>query len=58
MWNILPSDIKNSRTLREFSEKVKSWIPRNCPSRICKNYIFQADFTNICGIEYYVTEGE
>ena len=28
--NIVPSDTKNSRTLREFSKKVKSWIPRNC----------------------------
>ena len=27
IWNILPSDIKNSRTLREFSKNVKSWIP-------------------------------
>ena len=31
--------IKNSRTLREFSIKPKSWIPRNCPCRICENYI-------------------
>ena len=31
IWNILPSDIKNSRTLRKFSKQVKSWIPRNCP---------------------------
>ena len=29
-----PSDIKNSRTLREFPKKVRSWIPRNCPCRI------------------------
>ena len=27
IWNILPNDIKNSRTPREFSKKVKSWIP-------------------------------
>ena len=28
IWNILSSDIKNSsRKLREFSKKVKSWIP-------------------------------
>ena len=47
--NIFPSDIKNSRTLREFSKKVKSWIPRNCPCRICENYIYQVGFTNING---------
>ena len=38
--NILPSGIKNSRTLREFSKKVKPWIPRSCPCRICENYIY------------------
>ena len=27
IWTILPSDIKNTRTLREFSKKVTSWIP-------------------------------
>ena len=47
IWNILPNDIKNSRTLRESSKKVKSWIPWNCPSRICENYIYQVGFTNI-----------
>ena len=47
IWNILPSDIKNSRTLREFSKKVKSRIPRNCPCRICENYIYRVGLTNI-----------
>ena len=47
IWNILASNIKNSRTLREFSKKVKSWIPRNCPCRICESYIYRVGFTNI-----------
>ena len=41
IWNILPSDIKNSKTLREFM------ILRNCLYRICENYMYQAGFTNI-----------
>ena len=44
IWNILPSDIKNSRTLRKFSKKVKSCIPRNCPCWICENYIYRVGF--------------
>ena len=47
IWNIRPNDFKNSRTLREFSKKVKSWIPQNCPCRICENYTYRAGFTNI-----------
>ena len=40
IWNILPSDIKNSGTL-------KSRIPQNCPCRIRENFIHQVGFTNI-----------
>ena len=47
IWNILPSDIKSSRTLQEFSKIVKSWFPRNCPCRICEGYRYQVGFTNI-----------
>ena len=47
IWNILPSNIKNSRIPREFSKKVKSLIPQNCPCRVCENYIYWVGFTNI-----------
>ena len=47
MWNILPSDIKTSRTLRKFLKKVKSLISQNCPGRVCENYIYRVGFTNI-----------
>ena len=47
IWNILPNDIKSSRKLREFSKKVKSWIPRKCPRGLCENYIYRVGFTNI-----------
>ena len=45
--NILPTDIKNFKTLQEFSKKVKPWIPRNCPCSICENYICRVGSTNI-----------
>ena len=49
IWNILPSDIRNFKSLREFSKKVKSWVPRKCSCKICENYIYQVGFTNIHG---------
>ena len=49
IWNILPSDIKNSGTLKELSKKVESQITQNCPCRIRENYIYQVGFTNIAG---------
>ena len=47
IWNIFTNDIKNSRTVREFSKKVRSWIPQNCPCRICESCIYRVGFTNI-----------
>ena len=44
--NIFPSDIKNSRTLQEFSKKFKSRIPQKCPCRNCEDYIYRVGFTN------------
>ena len=43
--NIFPGDIKNSRTLQEFSKKAKSRIPQKCPCRNCEDYIYRVGFT-------------
>ena len=39
IWKLLPVDIKSSNTLQIFKNKIKSWIPENCPCRLCKVYI-------------------
>ena len=38
IWNILPSNIKLSTNLFKFKTNIKSWIPNNCPCRLCKPY--------------------
>ena len=44
VWHILPSDIKNSQNLATFKNKIKLWIPTNCPCRLCKPYIANLGF--------------
>ena len=44
IWDILPKDIKNSATLNAFKEKIKNWVPQECPCRICKTYVSQVGF--------------
>ena len=39
IWNILPVEIKNVTSLQVFRLKIKTWIPINCPCRICATYI-------------------
>ena len=39
IWNLVPTNIKESNTVSEFKAKIKQWIPVNCPCRLCKTYI-------------------
>ena len=44
IWEPLPQDIKGASSLINFKNKVKKWIPQNCPCRLCKMYIAQVGF--------------
>ena len=44
IWDILPKEIKDSKTLNIFKTKIKKWVPRECPCRLCKTYVPQVGF--------------
>ena len=44
IWKLVPLQIKSCQTLEEFKKKIKSWIPENCPCRLCKTYLHQIGF--------------
>ena len=35
LWNKVPKEIKNSKSLEEFKARIKSWVLENCPCKIC-----------------------
>ena len=39
VWDIVPNEIRNPRTLNLFKKKIKTWIPSDCPCYNCKAYI-------------------
>ena len=39
IWNSIPKEIKESASLQIFKSKIKSWTPKNCPCKLCKNYV-------------------
>ena len=47
IWNILPTEIKEAKSLEIFKEKVKKWVPHSCPCRLCKTYIQNISFIDI-----------
>ena len=44
LWKLVPQEFKSLATLEEFKEKIKTWVPENCPCRLCKVYIQQIGF--------------
>ena len=39
VWNSLPSDLKQFKSLELFKSKSKNWIPENFPCKLCKTYL-------------------
>ena len=39
LWDKVTTEIKNSKSLEEFKVRIKSWVPKNCPCKICKLFI-------------------
>ena len=45
-WSIVPEEIKNSATLKDFKAKIMLWEPLNCSCRLCKTYVADLGFVD------------
>ena len=43
-WDLVPNDIKEASSLKEFKRKIKLWEPEGCTCRMCKVYIANLGF--------------
>ena len=39
IWNLIPDEIKMSKSLESFKDKIVNWKPQGCECRLCKEYI-------------------
>ena len=46
IWDIIPPDIRHSGNIKEFTTRIKCYIPKNCPSKLCRNYIQHVGYVN------------
>ena len=44
LWEMIPAGIRNSISLSVFKTKIKTWVPRSCPCRLCKVYVPRLGF--------------
>ena len=42
--DILPSELKELTSLNAFKNGIKKWQPKNCPCRLCKQYVLNLGF--------------
>ena len=38
-WELVPEEIKTSKSLPAFKDKIKDWKPLGCTCRLCKIYV-------------------
>ena len=39
VWNLIPDEIKMSKSLESFKDEITKWKPQGCECRLCKQYI-------------------
>ena len=39
IWNLIPMEMKSAINLKNFKANIKTWIPKDFPCRLCKNYV-------------------
>ena len=48
VWNtMVPDNLKQTTELADFKEKISAWVPKNCPCRLCKEYISKVGFVTL-----------
>ena len=43
-WELLPTEIKEAKSILEFKTKIKGWKPQGCTCRLCKICIHNLGF--------------
>ena len=38
-WELVPEEIRASKSLAIFQDKIKQWKPLGCTCRLCKSYV-------------------
>ena len=39
LWDKVPTEVKNSKSLEEFEAQIQAWVPKNYLCNICKLFI-------------------
>ena len=43
-WELVPEEIRNSKSLSQFKANIKNWKPQGCTCRLCKTFIYNLGY--------------
>ena len=46
IWSIIPNGIKEEKSQKLFTKKIKQWKPVNCSCKLCKTYVRGVGYIN------------
>ena len=44
IWNLLPNEYKELKSLSTFKSRISNWVTDECSCRMCKNYVAKIGF--------------
>ena len=47
LWSLLPIDIKSSNNIDTFKIRIKTWICKDCPCKICQTFVYGLGFVKL-----------
>ena len=53
IWDIVPLELKELTSLNTFKKGIKKWQPKNCPCRLCKQYVLNLGFISNTSETYF-----
>ena len=48
LWKLMPDNIRHDSTVSAFKAKIKSSTINNCPCRLCKIFVKDLKFAEVC----------
>ena len=39
VWDMIPTELKNIKSLPIFKKEIRKWTPANCPCKLCRDFI-------------------
>lgn len=47
IWQLVPEKTKKLSSLTNFKTEIKKWVPKNCPCRLCKDFVHGLGYVNL-----------